>query len=125
MKELVGTSDDPSLAECWFWLAEYGPTPVVPKNWKTWTMWQYTDGALGPKPHTVKGLGRCDRDKFNGSETELRKLWGAPEPSDISSASTAVTPSTRQASMLVAPKRIVMASELGQHPTHKNPPRQN
>jgi len=35
-------------------------------------MWQYTDGALGPKPHTV----RCDRDKFNGSEAQLRKLWG-------------------------------------------------
>ena len=45
-------------------------------NWKTWTMWQYTDGAVGPKPHTVKGIGRCDRDKFNGSEAQLRKLWG-------------------------------------------------
>jgi lysozyme len=40
-------------------------------------MWQYTDGALGPKPHTVKGIGRCDRDKFNGSEAQLRKLWGS------------------------------------------------
>jgi lysozyme len=65
------------ISECWFWLAQYGPTPVVPRNWKTWTMWQYTDGALGPKPHTVKGIGRCDRDKFNGTEAQLRKLWGA------------------------------------------------
>jgi len=23
---------------CWFWLAQYDPTPVVPKNWKTWTI---------------------------------------------------------------------------------------
>jgi GH25 family lysozyme M1 (1,4-beta-N-acetylmuramidase) len=77
IKQLLGTGTDPILAECWFWLAQYGPTPVVPRNWKTWTMWQYTDGALGPKPHTVKGIGRCDRDKFNGSEAQLRKLWGA------------------------------------------------
>ncbi len=76
IKQLLGTSTDPILAECWFWLAQYGPTPVVPRNWKTWTMWQYTDGALGPKPHTVKGIGRCDRDKFNGSKAQLRKLWG-------------------------------------------------
>src|SRR5262244_3478624 len=71
----IGASTDPILAACWFWLAQYGPTPVVPRNWKTWTIWQYTDGALGPKPHTVKGIGRCDRDKFNGSEAQLRKLW--------------------------------------------------
>jgi hypothetical protein len=40
-------------------------------------MWQYTNGALGPEPHEVAGIGRCDRDKFNGSEAGLRKLWGA------------------------------------------------
>jgi lysozyme len=76
IKELLGTSKDPVLANCWFWLAQYGPTAVVPVNWPTWTMWQYTDGAMGPEPHTVPGIGRCDRDKFNGSETQLRDLWG-------------------------------------------------
>jgi lysozyme len=75
IKQLLGTSVDPVLAQCWFWLAQYGPTAVVPKTWKTWTMWQYTDGALGPPPHVVKGIGRCDRDKFNGSAAQLRKLW--------------------------------------------------
>lgn len=77
IKGLLKNNTDAVLAECWFWLAQYGPTPVVPKNWKTWTMWQYTDGALGPQPHKVDGVGRCDRDKFNGDETELKKLWGA------------------------------------------------
>ncbi|HEX8168545.1 MAG TPA: glycoside hydrolase family 25 protein [Beijerinckiaceae bacterium] len=76
IKQLLGTGHDPVLAQCWFWLAQYGPTPVVPPNWKTWTMWQYTDGAVGPEPHKVDGIGRCDRDKFNGDEAELRKLWG-------------------------------------------------
>lgn len=76
IKQLLGTNSDPVLAQCWFWLAQYGTTPVVPPNWATWTLWQYTDGAVGPEPHTVPGLGRCDRDKFNGTEAQLRKLWG-------------------------------------------------
>ena len=75
IKQLLGTNSDPVLSQCWFWLAQYGPTAVVPPNWKTWTMWQYTDGAFGPEPHNVSGVGRCDRDKFNGSESQLRKLW--------------------------------------------------
>ena len=75
IKTLLGTSKDPVLAKCWFWLAQYGPTAVVPPNWDSWTMWQYTDGAIGSEPHTVAGIGRCDRDKFNGDDTQLRKLW--------------------------------------------------
>jgi lysozyme len=68
LKQLLGTSTDPVLGNCWFWLAQYGPTAVVPPNWATWTMWQYTDGAAGMEPHTVAGIGRCDRDKFNGTQ---------------------------------------------------------
>jgi lysozyme len=75
IKQLLGTASDPVLAQCWFWLAQYGPTPVVPPNWKTWTMWQYTDGASGSEPHKVDGIGRCDRDMFNGTEQQLKQLW--------------------------------------------------
>jgi lysozyme len=75
IKQLLGVHKDPVLSQCWFWLAQYGPTPVVPPNWDTWTMWQYTDGGIGPQPHTVNGVGRCDRDKFNGTEAQLNKLW--------------------------------------------------
>jgi lysozyme len=77
IKQLLGSNKDPILAKCWFWLAQYGSTAVVPINWDTWTMWQYTDGAIGPEPHKISGIGRCDRDKFNGSETKLRTLWEA------------------------------------------------
>ena len=76
VKELLGTQTDSILANCWFWLSQYGPTPVVPLNWNTWTLWQYTDGGLGPEPHAVNGIGRCDRDKFNGDEAALRRVWG-------------------------------------------------
>ena len=76
IKDLLGTGTDPILANCWFWLSQYGPTAVVPPNWQTWTMWQYTDGGAGPEPHAVPGAGTCDRDKFNGDAAGLARLWG-------------------------------------------------
>ena len=76
VKDLLGTHTDPVLAKCWFWLSQYGPTAVVPPNWSSWTLWQYTDGAAGPDPHQVDGVGYCDRDAFNGDEAGLRALWG-------------------------------------------------
>jgi len=78
IKEQLGNKTDPILAQCFFWLAQYGPNAVVPPNWPTWTLWQYTDGNLGPQPHTVPGIGACDRDKFNGDLDALKELWGAP-----------------------------------------------
>lgn len=78
IKQLLGTNRDAILAECWFWLAQYGPTPVVPLNWPTWTMWQYTDGAFGPEPHKVEGV-RFDRDTFNGELDQLKRLWRVEE----------------------------------------------
>jgi len=76
IKQLLGNKDDAVLKKCWFWLAQYGSTPVVPANWDTWTLWQYTDGNVGPTPHDVPGIGFCDRDKFNGDESKLKTLWG-------------------------------------------------
>jgi lysozyme len=75
IKQQLGTHKDPVLANCWFWLAQYGPTPVVPPNWSTWTMWQYTDGSIGPPPHEVNGIGHCDREKFHGSDSDLKAFW--------------------------------------------------
>jgi lysozyme len=77
IKDLLGTTKDPILGQCWFWLAQYGPTAVVPPNWTTWTFWQYTDGAAGLYPHTVPGIGRCDRDKFQGSIESLTAFWSS------------------------------------------------
>jgi len=77
IKDMLGSTSDPLLAQCWFWLSQYGSTAVVPANWPTWTMWQYTDGANGPDPHDVDGVGFCDRDTFNGDLGQLQKLWGA------------------------------------------------
>jgi lysozyme len=76
VRELLGDNKDSALSYCWFWLSEYGPTPKVPPAWDTWTMWQYTNGEVGPEPHTVNGIGNCDRDQFNGPVEGLQKLWG-------------------------------------------------
>ena len=71
----------------WLWLSQYGPTAVVPVNWgHTWTMWrQYTtDGAQkGPGPYQVAGIGRCDREKFNGTAAELATFWRRGAPTNI------------------------------------------
>ena len=70
---------DPILSDCFLWIAQYnGPNPLnIPPTFRTWTFWQYTDGVHGDEPHTVPGVGQCDRNKFNGTVVQLRKLWGA------------------------------------------------
>lgn len=67
--------DQTELSKCWFWIAQYNDAPLIPKGWPGWTLWQYTDGAHGPEPHTVAGIGRCDRDQFNGTQAELEAFW--------------------------------------------------
>jgi len=76
-QELGGQPADPVLSQCFLWLAQYGPAPThIPATWPTWTIWQYTDGNVGPQPHTVDGIGNCDRDQFNGTIEQLQQLWG-------------------------------------------------
>jgi lysozyme len=80
LKELLGSAPDPVLSNCWLWLAQYGPTAVLPPGWNSWTLWQYTDGAAGPEPHEIPGFGHCDRDLFNGTAADLRTFWTPPAP---------------------------------------------
>lgn len=65
----------PILTKCPLWIARWGEEPVLPKGWNKWALWQYTDGKSGKKPHEVKGIGRCDRNKFNGTLEELKDFW--------------------------------------------------
>jgi lysozyme len=76
-QQLGGKPADPVLAQCFLWIAQYGPGPTqIPVTWPAWTMWQYTDGNVGPQPHSVDGIGNCDRDQFNGTTEQLQQLWG-------------------------------------------------
>jgi lysozyme len=80
IKEQLGSVPIPDarLSKCFLWLAQYnGPKPLnIPPTFRTWTFWQYTDGVHGPRPHRVDGIGLCDRNKFNGSLAQLKRLWG-------------------------------------------------
>jgi len=67
---------DTELSKCWLWIAQYGPAPLIPTVWSGWTLWQHTDGAAGKGPYEVDGIGRCDRDYFNGTAQELVDFWG-------------------------------------------------
>ncbi|MDB6061003.1 MAG: hypothetical protein JWM78_1106 [Verrucomicrobiaceae bacterium] len=71
----ITSPEQTELSKCWLWIAQYGPAPLIPKIWSQWTLWQYTDGAAGLEPHQVDGIGRCDRDQFNGSADELNAFW--------------------------------------------------
>jgi lysozyme len=73
------------LAQCPLWYARYGPQPtgLPPGIWQTYTLWQYTDGASGPQPHAVVGLGRCDRSRYDGTEAQLRQAWPFSKPARV------------------------------------------
>lgn len=69
LKRLLGGAKDPVLGNCWLWLAQYGAEAILPANWASWTLWQYTSSA------TVAGIGRCDRSRFNGTVAELTEFF--------------------------------------------------
>lgn len=71
----ITNPEQTELSKCKLWIAQYSTAPVIPAIWSSWTLWQYTDGQVGPEPHTVAGVGPCDRDYFNGTEDELRQLF--------------------------------------------------
>jgi lysozyme len=103
LKETLGNGTTTLLANCWLWIARYSSQfPVVPPAWPGFTLWQYTDGNAGPQPHQVPGVGRCDRDKYNGDEAALRAFWAnggvAPTLPATASSPASVQPVPRRSS---------------------------
>jgi lysozyme len=75
LKEQLGTQIDPILQNCWLWLAQYGPTAVLPPGWSQWTLWQYTDGHIVPETNPIPGISPCDRDYYSGAAAALPGKW--------------------------------------------------
>lgn len=78
LREAVGHQPDPILSNCPLWYARYGNSPIgIPTQvWPTYTLWQYTDGDVGPEPHTTPGAGGgIDRNIFQGTTEQLRNQW--------------------------------------------------
>ncbi|WP_257389526.1 glycoside hydrolase family 25 protein [Tahibacter caeni] len=78
LKQLVAAATAASpLARCWLWVATYANRPLsLAPLWPAWTLWQYTDGASGPAPQSIAGVGNCDRDMYNGDLAGLQRWWG-------------------------------------------------
>jgi lysozyme len=75
----LGNNTGTILKECFLWIAKFSTElPHIPPAFERFTLLQYTDGVHGPTPHTVPGVGPCDRDKFNGTEDGVRRLFGQP-----------------------------------------------
>jgi lysozyme len=84
IKEQLGSRKDVWWGARRLWLAQYGTSPVVQASWKTYWLWQYTDGTTGPKPHTVAGCdsGGVDCNSYVGTPEQLAAEWasGVPTP---------------------------------------------
>jgi lysozyme len=75
IKNSVGANGDPILSQCPLWLAQYTTSPTLPAGWNHYDLWQYTDGTNGPSPHSINGIGPCDRDVFAGTASTLIDFW--------------------------------------------------
>jgi len=89
IKEALGSEVDEFLFSRRLWLCQYGSTPTWPPTWDSYWLWQFTDGEVGPTPHSVDGIGPCDINSYDrGPEEQLIAEWASgtaqpvpPEPS--------------------------------------------
>jgi lysozyme len=80
---LLQSFNDPHdvVGEFPLWIAAYGPSvPNVPRAWRKWTLFQYTDGPNGPAdqttwPRRTPGFGMIDRSAYAGTAAQLRDVW--------------------------------------------------
>lgn len=87
IKESLGPNIDTFWTAHRLWLAQYANKPVLPKAWKSYWLWQFTDGSSGPTPHTVAGVkGTCDVNVYDFDEGRLKAEWAtglAPNPTPL------------------------------------------
>jgi len=77
LRESIGHNPDAVLANCPLWYARYAAAPIgIPTQvWPTYTLWQYTDGDVGPEPHDTPGTSGADRNIFQGTIEDLKVQW--------------------------------------------------
>jgi len=80
IKSALGVKADPFFGSHRLWLSQYGARPVVQPSWKSFWLWQYTDGEAGPGVKKVPGVsgdrkGRLDCNFFDGTPADLAAQW--------------------------------------------------
>jgi lysozyme len=76
-KEKLGSDVHEFFGKRRLWLAQYSSTPVVQASWSTYWLWQFTDGQVGPTPHSISGVGPCDINSYAGSASQLAVEWAS------------------------------------------------
>lgn len=80
-KERLGPAPSLFFGARRLWLAQYSTTPKTQASWETYWLWQFTDGQVGPQPHSIPGIGPCDINSYNGTAEQLIAEWaGLPIP---------------------------------------------
>lgn len=86
-KEKLGNSHYSFFGLRRLWLAQYSTTATVQVSWETYWLWQFTDGQVGPQPHSIAGIGACDINHFAGSVDQLKTEWSGgkvqPTPAPV------------------------------------------
>jgi len=82
IKETLGDQQSEFWGARRLWIAQYGTSVTIPAAWKTYWLWQYTDGSSGPEPHDAAGCGACDMNAYQGNDTQLLAEWsgGGEQP---------------------------------------------
>jgi lysozyme len=75
LKQALNNQANAVLGNCPLWLAQYGPTAVLPPGWTAWTLWQYSDDNFNKPSDPVPGVSPCDRDRYAGTREELAANW--------------------------------------------------
>lgn len=76
-KEALGEEVDDFLGARRLWLCQYGSTPKWQRSWTRYWLWQFTDGVVGPEPHSIDGIGPCDINHWDGTADELIAEWAS------------------------------------------------
>jgi lysozyme len=68
---------DPELSKRRLWLPQYWTRWVCPPGWTKPWLWQFTDGSVGPTPHSVPGIpsGGVDVNSYDGTNAQLASEW--------------------------------------------------
>jgi lysozyme len=80
LRDRGGATGRVNLQSCPLWLADYETSPHPIPGCPAWSLWQFTDGSLGPYAGKVPGVGRCDQNVFNGDAVALDAFWATQAP---------------------------------------------
>jgi lysozyme len=77
LREQIAHNANPILSNCPLWYVRYADAPIgIPTQvWSTYTLWQYTDGNVGPEPRATPGAPGADRNIFQGTMENLKNAW--------------------------------------------------